>query len=86
MYFYLSKQLEMITFFKIILFFILFFYGVRLLTPLILAFFIKRFQKKMKNKFENMRNTNFDNKSEKTKSKPKPNDKVGEYVDFEEID
>ena len=40
----------------------------------------------MKNKFENMGNTNFDNKSEKTKSKPKPNDKVGEYVDFEEID
>ena len=38
----------------------------------------------MKKKFKNMGNTNFDNKSEKTK--PKPNDKVGEYVDFEEID
>ena len=84
MYFYLVKQLYMITLFKIILFFILLSYAVRLLSPLILSFFIKRFQNKMKNKFDNMNNMNFDKQTNKKNSKPK--EKVGEYVDFEEID
>lgn len=84
MYFYLVKQLDMITLFKIILFFILLSYAVRLLSPLILSFFIKRFQNKMKNKFDNMNNMNFDKQTNKKNSKPK--EKVGEYVDFEEID
>ena len=74
----------MITFLKIILFFILLSYAVRLLSPLILSFFIKRFQNKMKNKFDNMNNMNFDKQTNKKNSKPK--EKVGEYVDFEEID
>lgn len=74
----------MITLFKIILFFILLSYAVRLLPPLILSFFIKRFQNKMKNKFDNMNNMNFDKQTNKKNSKPK--EKVGEYVDFEEID
>jgi hypothetical protein len=74
----------MITLFKIILFFILLSYAVRLLSPLILSFFIKRFQNKMKNKFDNMNNMNFDKQTNKKNSKPK--EKVGEYVDFEEID
>ena len=84
MYFYLVKQLDMIILFKIILFFILLSYAVRLLSPLILSFFIKRFQNKMKNKFDNMNNMNFDKQTNKKNSKPK--EKVGEYVDFEEID
>lgn len=74
----------MITLFKIILFFILLSYAVRLLSPLILSFFIKRFQNKMKNKFDNMNNMNFDKQTNKKNSKPK--EKVGDYVDFEEID
>jgi len=74
----------MITLFKIILFFILLSYAVRLLSPLILSFFIKRFQNKMKNKFDNMNNMNFEKQTNKKNSKPK--EKVGEYVDFEEID
>ena len=74
----------MITLFKIILFFILLSYAFRLLSPLILSFFIKRFQNKMKNKFDNMNNMNFDKQTNKKSSKPK--EKVGEYVDFEEID
>jgi Na+-transporting methylmalonyl-CoA/oxaloacetate decarboxylase gamma subunit len=74
----------MITLFKIILFFILLSYAVRLLSPLILSFFIKRFQNKMKNKFDNINNMNFEKQTNKKNSKPK--EKVGEYVDFEEID
>lgn len=74
----------MITLFKIILFFILLSYAVRLLSPLILSFFIKRFQNKMKNKFESMNNVNFNDQNIKPDSKNK--EKVGEYVDFEELD
>ena len=74
----------MITLFKIILFFILLSYAVRLLSPLILSFFIKRFQNKMKKKFDEMNNMNFDKQT--NKKNPKPKEKVGEYVDFEEID
>jgi len=84
LYFYLVKQLEMITILKIILFFILLSYTLRLLSPFILRFFLKRFQNKMKRDFEKMNNTNYSNQSKKPKSNSK--DKVGEYVDFEEID
>ena len=38
----------------------------------------------MKNKFDNMNNMNFEKQTNKKNSKPK--EKVGEYVDFEEID
>jgi|TARA_B110000444_G_scaffold255965_1_gene291383 hypothetical protein len=74
----------MITFLKIILFFILLSYAIRLLAPLILSFIINRFQQKMKKKFENMNKMNVDNPTKKSNSFP--NDKVGEYVDFEEIE
>jgi uncharacterized membrane-anchored protein YitT (DUF2179 family) len=74
----------MITFLKIILFFILLSYAIRLLAPLILSFIINRFQQKMKKKFENMKKMNVDNPTKKSNSFP--NDKVGEYVDFEEIE
>jgi len=56
----------------------------RLLFPFILRFFLKRFQNKMKNNFEKMNDDNYSNQSKKPKSNSK--DKVGEYVDFEEID
>lgn len=75
----------MITFLKIILFFILFSFLLRLLSPLILSYFIKRFQNNMKTKFENMSEKGFNNQNNTTKSKVKK-EEVGEYVDFEELD
>ncbi len=74
----------MITILKIILYFILLSYTLRLIFPFILRFFLKRFQNKMKNNFEKMNDDNYSNQSKKPKSNSK--DKVGEYVDFEEID
>ena len=74
----------MITILKIILFFMLFLYGIRLIAPYILSYFLKRFQNKMKNKFESMNNVNFNDQNIKPDSKNK--EKVGEYVDFEELD
>mgnify|MGYP000065895185 FL=1 len=74
----------MITILKIILFFILLSYTLRLLFPFILRFFLKIFQNKIKNNFEKMNDDNYSNQSKKPKSNSK--DKVGEYVDFEEID
>ena len=75
----------MITFLKIILFFILFSYLLRLLSPLILSYFIKRFQNNIKTKFENMNENGFNNQSKTTKYKVKK-EEVGENVDFEELD
>ena len=74
----------MITFLKFFFYFIFLSYALRLITPLVLSFFIKRFQNNMKNKFDNMNNMNFDKQNNKKNSKSK--EKVGEYVDFEEID
>ena len=53
-------------------------------SPYILSYFLKRFQNKMKNKFESMNNVNFNDQNIKPDSKNK--EKVGEYVDFEELD
>ena len=74
----------MITIEKIILFFMLFCCGIRLMAPYNLSYFLKRFQNKMKNKFESMNNVNFNDQNIKPDSKNK--EKVGEYVDFEELD
>lgn len=74
----------MITILKIILFFILLFYTFRLLSPFIIRFILKRFQNKMRKNFEKMNDTDYSNQSKKPKSNSK--DKVGEYIDFEEID
>ena len=71
MYFYDEYYLIMITFLKIILFFILFSYLLRLLSPLILSYFIKRFQNNIKTKFENMNENGFNNQDKTTKSKVK---------------
>lgn len=74
----------MITFLKIILFFILLSYVIRLIAPLILSFIINRFQKKMKKKFDDINQMNFNNQNKKSNSNKK--DKLGEYVDFEELE
>ena len=74
----------MIYFLKIILFFILLSYVIRLIAPLILSFIINRFQKKMKKKFDDINQMNFNNQNKKSNSNKK--DKLGEYVDFEELE
>ena len=71
------------TFLEIILALILISYLIRKISPYILAYFLKRLEKKVRSKFNQGGSENF-------KSYPKSNDskkqKVGEYVDFEEID
>tara|TARA_B100000900_G_scaffold277329_1_gene237156 strand:+ start:3900 stop:4076 length:177 start_codon:yes stop_codon:yes gene_type:complete len=56
----------------------------RILSPLILTFAMKRLQKNMEKKFRNFENLN--KKPNSDKKKPDSEDKVGEYIDFEEID
>jgi len=71
------------TFLEIILALILISYLIRKISPYILAYFLKRLEKKVRSKFNQGGSENF-------KSSPKNNNskkqKVGEYVDFEEID
>jgi len=71
------------TFFEILLALFLMSYVIRKITPYIIAYFLRRLEKKVRSKFNQ-------NNSESFKSSPKSNDnkkeKVGEYVDFEEID
>ena len=74
----------MITILKFIFFFILVTLILRILSPLILAFAMKRLQKNMEKKFKNFDNFHHNPKSNKKKSDS--DDKVGEYIDFEEID
>jgi len=74
----------MITIFKFIFFFILVIFMLRILSPLILTFAMKRLQKNMEKKFRNFEN--FNKKPNSDKKKPDSEDKVGEYIDFEEID
>lgn len=75
------------TLFIIILSFIFLSFLLRKLSPFILAYFINRLQKKMKNNLESSFKNNF--KQSRNQKQPKENqnkDKVGEYIDFEEID
>lgn len=74
----------MITILKFIFFFILVTLILRIISPLILAFAMKRLQKNMEKKFKNF--DNFHNKPKSNKKKSDSDDKVGEYIDFEEID
>jgi len=71
------------TFFEILLALFLISYVIRKITPYIIAYFLRRLEKKVRSKFNQ-------NNSESFKSPPKSNankkEKVGEYVDFEEID
>ena len=74
----------MVTIFKFVFFFILVIFVLRILSPLILTFAMKRLQKNMEKKFRNFEN--FNKKPNSDKKKPDSKDKVGEYIDFEEID
>jgi len=74
----------MVAIFKFIFFFILVIFMLRILSPLILTFAMKRLQKNMEKKFRNFEN--FNKKPNSDKKKPDSEDKVGEYIDFEEID
>ena len=74
----------MITIFKIIIFFLTVRLVLKLLSPLILKYFLRRVEQKMNNKFRSFQRDNISKKKEKNKQKP--NDDVGEYIDFEEVD
>ena len=71
------------TFFEIILALILIAYVIRISSPYILAYFLKKLEKKVRNKFTQGNSKGFNSSSNKNATKK---EKVGEYVDFEEID
>ena len=71
------------TFFEIILALILIAYVIRIASPYILAYFLKKLEKKVRNKFTQGNSKAFNSSSNKNATKK---EKVGEYVDFEEID
>lgn len=71
------------TFFEIILALVLIAYVIRIASPYILAYFLKKLEKKVRNKFTQNNHKDFNYSSKKTATKK---EKVGEYVDFEEID
>ena len=74
----------MITIFKIIIFFLILRLVLKLLSPIILKYFLRRVEQKMNNNFRSFQRENISKKKEKNKQKP--NDDVGEYIDFEEVD
>tara|TARA_B100001093_G_scaffold114883_1_gene107221 strand:- start:1461 stop:1685 length:225 start_codon:yes stop_codon:yes gene_type:complete len=74
----------MITIFKIIIIFIILRYVLKLLSPFILRYFLKRVERKIKNNFNRFHKDNIPFKKEKNKQKS--NDDPGEYIDFEEVD
>ena len=69
------------TFFEIVLIIIVLSFLLRKLTPYIIAYFLKRLQKKMRNKFDQNINKDFHTPQKKEKK-----EKLGEYIDYEEID
>ncbi|MDB4050798.1 hypothetical protein OAB60_00865 [Flavobacteriaceae bacterium] len=71
------------TFLEIILGLILISYLIRKMSPYILAYFLKRLEKKVRSKFNQGNSENFKSSQNNSDSKK---EKVGEYVDFEEID
>ena len=71
------------TFFEIIIALILITYVIRKASPYILVYFLKKIEKKVRNKFTQDNQKGFNYSSKKTATKK---EKVGEYVDFEEID
>ena len=74
----------MITIFKIIIFFLILRLVLKLLSPFIFKYFLRRVEKKMNNNFRSFQRDNISKKKEKNKEKR--NDDVGEYIDFEEVD
>jgi len=71
------------TFFEIILALVLIAYVIRIASPYILAYFLKKLEKKFRSKFTQDNSKNFNSSSNRNATKK---EKVGEYVDFEEID
>ena len=71
------------TFFEIILALVLIAYVIRIASPYILAYFLKKLEKKVRSKFTQDNSKNFNSSSYRNATKK---EKVGEYVDFEEID
>jgi hypothetical protein len=71
------------TFFEIILALVLIAYVIRIASPYILAYFLKKLEKKVRSKFTQDNSKNFNSSSNINATKK---EKVGEYVDFEEID
>lgn len=74
----------MITIIKIIFAFIIFRYVLKLLSPFLLKYFLKRVEKKMQNNFNNFQRDHVKRGGPKKKKINK--DDVGEYIDFEEVD
>jgi hypothetical protein len=70
-------------FFEIILALVLIAYVIRIASPYILAYFLKKLEKKVRSKFTQDNSKNFNSSSNRNATKK---EKVGEYVDFEEID
>ncbi|MDB2568373.1 hypothetical protein N9X69_03765, partial [Flavobacteriaceae bacterium] len=58
-------------------------YVIRIASPYILAYFLKKLEKKVRSKFTQDNSKNFNSSSNRSATKK---EKVGEYVDFEEID
>ena len=71
------------TFFVIILALVLIAYVIRIASPYILAYFLKKLEKKVRSKFTQDNSKNFNSSSNRNATKK---EKVGDYVDFEEID
>lgn len=71
------------TFFEIILALVLIAYVIRIASPYILAYFLKKLEKKVRSKFTQDNSKNFNSSFNRNVTKK---EKVGEYVDFEEID
>ena len=74
----------MVTIIKIIFAFLIFRYVLRLISPLLLKYFLKRVEKKMQNNFSSFQRDHVNRGSQKKEKKNK--DDVGEYIDFEEVD
>jgi hypothetical protein len=74
----------------IILFYYLFKFGMRLLAPYLLRKVAKKAEEHLKNQFNQQQNqqTNYqqNNEPKRDKNNIKPTKKVGEYIDFEEVE
>lgn len=87
LYFYIMSD-----FFEVLLYIIIGFWILRLLLrwalPYLLKYFVKYAAKKAENQFHQNRQNPFDSntRSHTKQKKEKSDDKVGEYIDYEEID
>lgn len=77
-------------FFKVLLYFFAFYYLIKFLARLFLPVLAKKVVEKASQQFQQQQNANNQqgntNKQTSTSDKPKEKKKVGEYVDFEEIE